>query len=255
MLGEPNGARGTGMIAGLSTRLRAFARGRRMNAGPLRRGHDSIDIRQLISPLRYDVIVRSQFFTKLEAWRGDPLPEILVVARQEPYFVWFTSVECARFFPSLLEDPNLLIEKFNRRVTRAVATLRSFDRRGFDTRYPVTLLSTSGRQVTDSGAVVSQRFHIGDGCHRLALLLRTGQKLEPPMYRVRDARGPVLDNTAILLQRLPVTDDDYARFLSGRFASEEYSDLAALRSAVGKHSPEQLADLDQVVKSQHGALR
>lgn len=219
-----------------------------MKRRALRRGSHAVVVRQLISPLRYDVVVRSQFFETLAAWRDEPLGAVLEGARHEPYFVWFTSVECARFFPRLLTNPDLLKRRFDERVKRAMAMLRSFELVGFDDRHPVTLVETNGRSVADSGAVVNQALHIADGCHRLALLLMAGLSLDAQMYRVRDATRPLLDNTAILVRGLHLSDADYARFLSHRFAATEYSDLPSLRRAVASRSPELLTELDGVLE-------
>jgi hypothetical protein len=241
-LTTPTSSRATRWRVSLQRRLR-LDRGRP--------GQDSLDIRALVSPFRYDVIVRSQFFRFLRTHAGEPLPALLQAARAEPYFAWFTHVECARFFPRLLEDPDGLNDRFDHRVQRALNTMASFDAVGFDLRRPVTLVSTSGQQVTDSGAPVSQPLHIADGCHRLALLLTAGKDLEPEMYRVHPARGPILDNTRILLQHLEVTDDEYVRFLSYRFAPLPQSDLSALRVAAEAESPGRLAELEGVLAA-HG---
>ena len=222
---------------------------RRSRIRPLRPGSHVIDIPQLISPLRYDVMVRSQLFTLLDSLRGESAATIANTARQTPYFVWFRRVECERFAPHLLRNPDQLNQKFTERVMRALTTLKSFEATGFDTRHPVTLVETSGPQVADSGAAVSQTLHIADGCHRLALLLRDGQELAPEMYRVQSAAGPILDNTAILLRHLDLAEEDYARFLSHHFADKSYAHVSELRGAVASHSPSLLSELDRVLEA------
>jgi hypothetical protein len=242
------------MVArGLEHVLRGLRRRSRLR--PFRPGSHVIDIPRLISPLRYDVIVRSQLFSLLDSIRDESAATIAHTVRQTPYFVWFRHVECQRFAPHLLRNPDQLDQKFRERVMRALATLTSFEATGFDPRHPVTLVETQGQQVADSGAVASQELHIADGCHRLALLLRDGQELAPEMYRTQPAVGPPLDNTAILLRHLDITEEEYARFLSHHFADKSYADVSELRRAVAGHSPESLTELDRVLEAHSRAPR
>jgi hypothetical protein len=217
-------------------------------------GREVVDIKALISPLRYDVVVRAQFLTALRTSSEPPgvLPEF---ALEHPYFLWFKYVESARFFPDLLQKPDLLRERYQSRVTRAQATLRSFDAGGYDRRFPVTVSSTPRGATSDSGVQTSKTLHIRDGCHRLALLLIDDQQLEPTMYRVGGPRDPVPDNTALLLPHLRLDELDYTRFLSCGFATRECTDLTELRSLVATQSPERLAELDAVVQAHQHAQR
>ncbi|MEJ7708149.1 MAG: hypothetical protein WKF82_13270 [Nocardioidaceae bacterium] len=220
----------------------------------MRPGQESIDIRRLISPLRYDVIVRARFLIELRNLHAEPMAALQEFALEDPYFTWFKQVESARFFPTSLDDRELLLQRFQLRVARAITTLRSYERLGFDARHPVTLGKTSGGAVTDLGTVLSKSLHIRDGCHRLALLWMNDQPLEPAMYRVHSFRGPALDNTALLLQHMNIDDDEYARFLSHAFAGEEYSELSELRRSVAEVSPDRLAEFDEIVRV-HGRAR
>jgi hypothetical protein len=217
-------------------------------------GREVVDIKALISPLRYDVVVRAQFLTDLRTSSEPPgvLPDF---ALEHPYFLWFKYVESARFFPDLLQKPDLLRERYQSRVTRAQATLRSFDAGGYDRRFPVTVSSTPRGATSDFGVQTSKTLHIRDGCHRLALLLIDDQQLEPTMYRVGGPRDPVPDNTALLLPHLRLDERDYTRFLSRGFAAHECTDLTELRSLVATQSPERLAELDAVVRAHQHAQR
>ena len=217
-------------------------------------GREVVDIKALISPLRYDVVVRAQFLTDLRTSSEPPgvLPDF---ALEHPYFLWFKYVESARFFPDLLQKPDLLRERYQSRVTRAQATLRSFDAGGYDRRFPVTVSSTPRGATSDFGVQTSKTLHIRDGCHRLALLLIDDQQLEPTMYRVGGPRDPVPDNTALLLPHLRLDERDYTRFLSRGFAAHECTELTELRSLVATQSPERLAELDAVVRAHQHAQR
>ena len=167
-------------------------------------GVESVNIRSLISPLRYDVVVRADFFSFLGdlASRGVQRPdEVASAAREHPYFVWFEKVAMQRFRPWVLADEDLLRRQFTERVRSSMNLWSSFREHGFDIRHPVTLRSAPGPMAADSGAVVDRRLHVGDGGHRLALLLADGaEQLGPDMYRIdpRPLDG-LIDNTAVLL--------------------------------------------------------
>jgi hypothetical protein len=213
-----------------------------------RPGRERIEILRLISPLRYDVLIRAQFLEELRLRDiRQPLTVLPEFAVDHPYFTWFKHVESARFFPELLDDPERLLRRYLARVGRAVATLRSYERSGFDLRHPVTVSVTPGGAATESGTEVSSTFHIKDGCHRLALLLISGRQLEPEMYRSSRRHGRLLDNTALLLRHMDIPDGDYARFLSRGFVPREYSSLTDLRCAVTTESPSRLSEFDQIV--------
>jgi hypothetical protein len=195
-------------------------------------GRQDIDIAWLISPLRYDVVVRAQLFTFVAgcgtAERGDP--EALVEgARRLPYATWFRSVAMARFRPWVLSDPVLMEQQFRERVLSALSLWRSFRDRGFDPDHPVTLRGTDGPLRTDTGLLVDRRLHVGDGGHRLALLLSAGLPLPAELYRVdRRPQRMLIDNTAVLVPALGLDDEEYVRFVSRGYAPTEYTDAAKL---------------------------
>jgi hypothetical protein len=227
----------------------------------LRPGSEPVNIRQLISPLRYDVIVRAQFFADLRRRRRDPqepTASLREFALEQPYFMWFKYVETARFFPQFLDNPDQLLDRFFLRVDRAVATLRSYDSRGFDAQHPVTLAHTPGGTVSDSGLRLSNSLHIRDGCHRLALLLLDGGLLQPQMYRTHSVSAPLPDNTALLLPHLDLGSVEYANFLAPAFTTTEHGELSDLRTEVAERSPARLQEFDDVVathdKARHHAV-
>lgn len=219
---------------------------------PKSAGDRALDILALASPLRYDIVVRGEFF----AWLGDHStdrsdPELIEGARALPYRVWFTEVAMARFRPWVLRDPATLEEQFAERVRTARRLAESMAERGFDLDSPVTLRLTKGEMVADSGAHTSASLHVGDGGHRLALLLASGGVLEPYMYRVDPRPMPLLDNTAILARSLGLTDAAYARFVSRGFLPEPAADILSMRRAVARTAPERLPELDSVLLA-HG---
>ena len=217
-----------------------------------RRGVEPLDIHRLISPLRYDVLVRLQYFDFCEERLG-PLERNfdahVAASRAHPYFVWFRAVACAIRMPELLADEAALERAFAARVRRSVDLLQSFRARGFDPSEP--LLLESGRRIdpTDTGKRMSGPLFTGDGCHRLALLLRAGvRRLEPDWYRVRTFRRfAPRDSTARLLPALPLDRESYFAFLSLGYASGRHTSREALLDAVRAGAPGRAAELERVI--------
>lgn len=223
-------------------------------------GVEPVNIRSLISPLRYDVVVRADFFRFLEELlsRGVQRPdEVASAAREHPYFVWFEKVAMQRFRPWVLADEDMLLQQFTERVHSSMNLWSSFRQHGFDIRHPVTLRSAPGPMSADSGAVVNRRLHVGDGGHRLALLLAGGaEDLGPDVYRV-DPRpmGELIDNTAVLLPAIPLTVADYVQFIAHGYASPcsytsfNTSGVDGLLEHVRQHRPGMLGELEGVLEA------
>jgi hypothetical protein len=195
---------------------------------------ETVDIRRLISPLRYDVLIRAQLFDLVrESGHGAPgsspdLDQLVAAAHDSAYFVWFRDVAMTRFRPWVLKDPDLLEQQFRERVESAAALYRSFSDRGFDPAHPVTLRGVRKPLSTDSGLRLDRQLHVGDGGHRLALLLSAGQGLQPGAYRVdRRPQAQLIDNTAVLVPALRLARDEYVRFLAQGYGLDT-DDLDAL---------------------------
>ncbi|MGG5259514.1 hypothetical protein [Phycicoccus avicenniae] len=182
-----------------------------------RPGTVPVDVAALVAPLRYDVVVRARLFDLLAEHAGAPEHVLVEAASHSAYATWFEHVECARYFPELLADPEGREQRFAARVRGAAALLRSVEERGIDRSHPVTLITAPEGTESESGAPALGGLHIGDGCHRLALLLRAGATLEPWMYKVRPSLGPLVDNTVVLAARGALTESEYVRFLGARF--------------------------------------
>jgi hypothetical protein len=222
-------------------------------------GAEPVNIKSLISPLRYDVVVRADFFGFLDDClsEGAHRPEdVASAAGAHAYFVWFERVAMERFRPWVLADQGLLHQQFTERVASSMSLWSSFRQNGFDLRHPVTLRSASGAKAADSGAVVDRRLHVGDGGHRLALLLASGaEELKPGMYRV-DPRplGELIDNTAVLLPAIPLSVDEYVRFIANGYAgpdapaSVESSGVEGLLDHVRQHRPDLLGELERLLE-------
>jgi hypothetical protein len=219
---------------------------------PKKAGDRVIDIAELISPLRYDVLVRAQFFAFLqERPEGESDAALVSAATSEPYAVWFREVAMARFRPWVLADPELLRESFAERVLSGRALLRSFQARGYDPSSPVTLRVTSGVRMSDTGAPIHRTVHVGDGGHRLALLLQAGSALQPSMYRLDPRPMPLIDNTAVLHRALGLSDAAYLAFIARAYTPDPVPDLSVLRDVAAAQGPLALAELEGVLAA-HG---
>lgn len=221
-------------------------------------GREVIDIDWLISPLRYDVHIRAAMFQSIATRPAEePLEDFLTRSETHPYVVWFRHIEAARFRPWLLKDEVALIADYRERVRKAVDTFASFSTTGYDTRFPVTLRSTRGEQTTDTALPFGRSLHVGDGGHRLALLLRTGSALEPAMYRVDPRPRPVLDNTSILLRHLPLSEADYVAFVAPGYLSGAgatgLDTVDALEKAVAEQAPTRINELRRIVEAHERA--
>lgn len=215
-------------------------------------GSADLDIQQLISPLRYDVLVRAEFFAFLaERPASEPEGRLVAAARAEPYHVWFRHVAMARFRPWTLQGDRVFDEQFAERVLTARTLWRSFQASGFDPRSRVTLRAGLGATVTDSGIVIDRPFHVGDGGHRLALLLASGGCLAAGQYRVDPRPAPVIDNTAVLVPLLHISEAEYARFLSAGYLQEECSDLQGLCEHLADVAPARVREIRALAKA-HG---
>jgi hypothetical protein len=206
-----------------------------------------IQIDRLVSPLRYDILVRQHFFDFLSDAARLPWAELREAAYEQPYFTWFEQVMAPRFVPDASGARNRLNEAFDSRVRSAVALYNSFTERGFDARYPITLRAGVLVRPTETGKQIGVRIFAGDGCHRIALLRSTGiRTLEPSMYRVSYTliHRP-LDNTVPLLSPLNVTLDEYFAFLTLAYPREEVAGALGTDAHAANRTTPELAAIVQ----------
>jgi len=222
-------------------------------------GTDAIDIWRLISPLRYDVLVRKRFFDLLQQERRTyehDFEGFMRIAAQCPYHTWFERVYCHRFDPGLLRNDDARWRAYCRRVQASARLYFSFEKHGFLPDHKITL--RSGRRIlaSDSGKPVSARVFAGDGCHRLALLLKQGALvLKPGQYVVKVSnRYSPLDNTALLLNALGLSNSDYVAFISASFSERHHSRVEELLDDVAARSPWRLDELRQVLAADRLSL-
>ena len=195
--------------------LRSAARGNPYRIEP---GRVPVRIGDVVSPLRYDVMIRVRHFAqhaeRRELFRSDfDAYERLV--RGEPYFVWFQKARVPTWWPWLLDDPAGFERAWRERLHASAELFDSFEANGFDTAHPIEL--HAGRRVreTHSGKRISRAIYSGDGNHRLALLLAAGdEELLPAQYRVKRYLSLVpTDSTGFLLRETGAGWPEYSSFL------------------------------------------
>lgn len=236
----------------LRARIASWFRRETPRTPEYRDGLEPIPLRTLVSPLRYDVLVRKAFFELLAAHRELARRDVdAFVAMVEPtsYRVWFDRVFCRRFAPHLLADPHARQLAFRERILRSVRLHETAWQEDFPSQDRITIHTAAEVRAADSGKRVTERFFVGDGCHRLALLLLAGKTALPPgAYRIEVAsRFVPLDNTALLLPALALGEAEYARFLSWGYAEHEHHSVASLLREVQVRAPGRLAELHAVL--------
>jgi hypothetical protein len=218
-----------------------------------RPGKEPVRIDDLISPLRYDILVRQRYLEVLREHRSladEDFEAFMELSRQQPYYTWFVRVVVpSGNHPELVHDEERLGAAFERRVRRSLALHDSFESAGYDRRRPIILRNGKEIRPTSTGKSLTRTLFAGDGCHRLAWLRLTGRAvLEPGMYRVHVA--PVFtpkDETAKLLEAMPLSRREYLAFVSLAYADRELPSEEALLDHVRTTAPDRLPELEGVI--------
>jgi hypothetical protein len=217
-----------------------------------RLGREPVPIDQLVSPLRYDILVRERYLVMLRERRAlaeSDFGAFLELSRQQPYFAWFTQVVIPSFRPEMVGDDERVDAAFTRRVRATIDLYDAMESTGYDVRRPIIL--RTGRQIapTSTGKRLVQRIYAGDGCHRLAWLRMAGvDVLEPHMYRLNVERVfTPRDNTALLLDAMAISPRDYFSFLSLSCADRELESEEALLDHVRSIDPGRVQEIRAVI--------
>jgi hypothetical protein len=216
-------------------------------------GREPIPIDHLISPLRYDIVVRERYFEVLRERRAlaeEDFEAFMELSRQQPYFTWFTQVVIPNSNqPEMVGDHERVNAAFQRRVRASMELHDAFESTGYNRRRPIIL--RTGREIapTSTGKRLARRIYAADGCHRLALLRMAGvDVLEPGMYRLRAAQVfTPRDNTALLLRAMAISPRDYFSFLSLSYADREFYSEEGLLDHVRSTDPDRLREIKEVI--------
>jgi hypothetical protein len=220
-----------------------------------------IEIAKLICPLRYDVLVRRDFhsFHSLhrDLYRSD-FDSFVELARQSSYYTWFVASEVVRWGLHRSYDPDRLSTQFVHKVRKAVMLYESMEANGFDKRNPIVLKTaeqllppTADRSAPPTGKVVSDRYFLADGCHRVAWLMSKGYTVLPAgFFRVRCFREfSPFDSTSLLAPSLPIPASEYFAFLSSRYCHPlVFEDEAGFLGHVETHRPELLDEVLSLIR-------
>lgn len=227
--------------------LRAIDHGRRR----LQPGDVPLSIDALISPLRYDVLVRERYlrfvFEHLDVSEND-FGALVAASRRHEYHAWFRQV-AIRYVRPGAKAVDEIESAFEGRVAKTLALARSFAERGFDPRFPITVRSAGPVATTGTGKQLTGRRYPSDGCHRLALLRASGQRfLKPELYRIHeDRRWCPPDNTQSLIPALAVSRADYVAFISLGYADQTFGDADALLEHLRRHAPGMVDEVSRVM--------
>jgi hypothetical protein len=222
---------------------------------------EGIEIALLVCPLRYDVLVRRDFYAFYGAHRDlyrSDLEAFVELVKQSSYYTWFAASEAIRCRPYLLDDHERLWTQFVNQIRKAVAVYESMENRGFDEHDPIVLRTaeqllppTADRLAPPTGKLVSDRYFLADGCHRLAWLMSNGYGVLPADYfRVQCFREfSPFDSTSLLAHSLPIAPSEYFAFLSSRYSRPfVFEDRDGLLAHVRKHRPGVLDEVHSIMR-------
>ncbi len=184
----------------------------------------AIDIHSLVFPLRYDIMIRKEFFEYYAENRSVYIskPSVFFEAMQgHPYYQWFSKVLATRYEPHLHDDPAAMQREFSKRVAASAAIYDSIINNGFDKSSPIVPHTAKHILPAESGRETGAKYYMGDGCHRLACLMSLGYQTLPHDYvRVKCfKRLTPLDNTALLARSISV-NAEWLRDVHRRAASD-----------------------------------
>ena len=201
-----------------------------MRGNPFRyqAGTRPVRIGDIVSPMRYDILLRARHFRWHVQNRGlidADFEAYQRAARQEPYFIWFKRAMVPRWLPAALGDEKLFERAWRHRLRASAALHASFEANGFDPAYPVELYAGHKVRAAVTGKVTSRDLYAGDGNHRLALLIAAGHEaLAPGQYRVKRYLSLVpADSTGLLLRETGAGVSAYRSFLELGYPSARFS--------------------------------
>ncbi len=220
---------------------------------------DGIEIAAVVCPLRYDVLVRRDFFSFYASHRdmyASDWNTFMAMAKRTSYYVWYLESEGVR--TNLRASGNTNVN-FAQRVDRAVALYESVQRSGFSARSPITLKTakrllppTTDRRGPPTGKRVRAKYFLADGCHRLALLMALGYTTLPAEYfRVKCYQEfSPFDSTSLLARRLMQNASVYFPYLSSYYtAPMVLTNRADFEHYVKTHKPELLDEVLSVIRA------
>ena len=232
----------------LSQRVRRRVRRVIARAGAAEVAADQpVRIDDLVSPLRYDILVRQRYLSLspiTRAARGRPGSAARAIALPRvPHLVRGRRVP--RFMPHLIGRDDEIAALFEMRVRATVKLVRSVQESGLDPKRPITLRTGRRIQPTASGKRLARRIYARDGCHRIALLRASGVTvLQPGTYRLDRQNSFVpLDNTSPLLRAAPIDTTTYWGFMALSYDSLVAADRSGPAPDGEANDPKRFAEM------------
>lgn len=212
-------------------------------------GDVDLPVHELVSPLRLDVLVRVEMFRTIQEHPGATNDELLTLVRGGDYETWFRSVAMTRYEPGIAADDRRFEAEFAARVSRTIDLWRSFTAHGFDDRFPITLRRPGPRTRLPTGKPVEREHYLGDGCHRIAMMVASGSRVVPAgRYRVEPVAVPeVLDNTALLLPLLRLSEERYAQFIAWGYDVPAAKTVVDVLDSIRQRAPGRLSEATAVI--------
>lgn len=222
---------------------------RRLGLGA-RPGTEPLVIDHLLSPLRYDIVVRQQFFEFLAGRPGrnrSDDPSFLADAMAQPYFAWFTTLVIGPDNEKLPKGQTVT-EAYGAQIDRVAAMFETWDRAGTSLGSPLLMRQLPDGIETTTGKRLAARPFPVDGGHRLALLRLSGHRELPAgaYHEVSDS-WPPRDNTLVLLKVSPIRQPDYVRFLSSGYLDEPVDDADVLLRKLRAQRPSLEAEVTRIL--------
>jgi hypothetical protein len=204
--------------------------------------------------LRYDVVVRRDFFELLDRHREmylEDRPRFDAMAERHPYVAWFRHVNCAFHHPEWSGSEERFGEALARRVDRNHELLESVSRWGFRDDQPIMISTSSVIRRTATGKDVRpRRWYLSDGAHRIGLLMWLGHDLLLPSQYVLGHRREFAppDNTSLLLPHIDVPEPRYVEFLSWGYLPSPVADRDELFRALAAQGADVVDEVRQLVR-------
>ena len=222
---------------------------------------NGIKIAEIVSPLRYDVLVRRDFISFYAARRDlyqSDWSAFVAGAKRTSYYTWYLESEAIRTNNHWRGNVAALDLDFSNRIRRAVALYESVQKDGFSTRYPITLKTakrllppTTVRGGLPTGKQVTAKYFLADGCHRLAILMMLDYQVLPPrFFRVKYFQEfSPFDSTSLLARRL-AKPAEYFSFLSSYYTPPVIlTDRDQFVSYIEKRKPNFLDEVMAVIRA------
>jgi hypothetical protein len=216
----------------------------------LRRGVRAVTIASLVSPLRYDIVVRKNFLAELGARIDAPPDEQVAWARGTDYWRWFRDARWLRASERFKAGFPDIDAAFRARVRAAAALRASFASRGFDPRNPIVLKSAERALPTSTGKRAETQLFAGGGCHRIALLWLSGaEEIRADQYVSRHyPEWAPHDNTHLLRELFVSREAEYARFIASAYTREPIETIEELLAWVRRQAPDRLENLTMILR-------